>query len=173
MLFHEFWLYSSIVVDMHIYLQSSFFYNKINSTLCLPFGPCISEGHPYSFLQWRITSCMHIPECSQRVPYWWSFELFCVFGITDSAAVNNLEPMSCHNFGRYIWGRLLELWFLGQREKAHVLLLDITKLFPQRLFNFKFSSTMLESDCPQIFTNRLYYQMFGLLLVWKIMKNNE
>lgn len=35
--------------------------------------------------------------------------------------------MSFHNLGSYIWGRLLELWLLGQREKAQAVLLDITK----------------------------------------------
>lgn len=53
--------------------------------------------------------------------------MFPVFAVTESAAMDNPECRSFHKFGSYIGGRLLELSFLGQKEKAQTLLLDISK----------------------------------------------
>lgn len=95
--------------------------------------------------------------------------LFPVFAITDSAAVDNLEHILFHNFGSYIWGRLLELWLLGQREKAQVVLLDITK--PSPIANGPFWIPICsagEWPFPQSLASSACCQTFGVLPTSKI-----
>lgn len=75
------------------------FLTVTGGTPCLLFWPCISEVMLIPFYDCLTGHSVHVPVS----PLVMAFELFPVFAVTDRAAMDNLEHMSFHNSGSYIW----------------------------------------------------------------------